>query len=442
MAFIENSITFSAGGKFPYSGMDWTGNKAIATLKVETSGNTVEWTITMATSISGGGGVPYVYLYLKIDGQEIINDYYGGESGWSTKFPCKNGSTKSGTVTLKSSNDESIPIVLECCPSLSSGWDDYRVSKTLTRTYYTSVGMGKTEVKDNYNNTFTIKATKGADGENNPAGGPTGLKWGYVAYTDNYTSGTPIKLTISGTDSTRRIIASSTTTATYGSNQIAYAKDSSGTLGVPIKQYVGPNAATQSSLKITYPSNRSRFTLKEDTWSLSWTAPSTNNSCPIKGYRVRLYRKRGTGPWVSLPIFRNDGWYLSTKDLTTSNSVTGATYDIYYDTDSSAVSFSLYPKYYSTSLIEANSDIKPGDKIKFSVIAYTKYGKNFDGTKLFKSGVTEVISNECEVKNAGIVQLKTSSGWKEGQVYVKTSDGWKEAESVNVKTADGWKESQ
>lgn len=323
--------------------------------------------------------------------------------------------------------------------------------RTMTGQKAVSVYKGSTVITDNYNNTFTIKATKGASSTYNTAGGPANLKWGYSDSYEkgSYTNGQTIDLGLSGTSKARTIYATSTTTATYGDGVAA-------PTSANIRQYVGPNLAT--NLKIGY--NKSRFTLKEN-WTFSWTAPSINNECPIKGYRIRLYRKRGTGSWIKLPIYDRDGGVGGITRDTTKDPI-----DCYWDRDGTSTSITIYTKYYDKNnenyiSIYPDADIQPGDEISFAVTAYTKYGENYDGSvtdangnplcfktsESFYCGGTGSTNKASErqyitVQNAGIVRVNVGGEWKEGQVYIRADGEWKEAETVSIKTADGWKESE
>lgn len=294
-----------------------------------------------------------------------------------------------------------------------------------------AIKAGSVSITDKFNNSFVITATKGASGTNNTSGGPTNLKWGYdTNYSSSYTSGATNKLTVSGTGKTRRVYAKATTTAEYGEDKVAYAKDGNGTAGIDIRQYVGPNKPT--GLKVTY--NKDRLTVKEN-WTLSWTAPSINNECPIKGYRIRLYRKRGNEAWIKLPIYDTSG---NMGHLTTITNVTPN--DVYWDRDGTSVTATVYTIHYNKEITPAYPDILPGDIIKFSVTAYTRYGANYDGDKLFKTD--EAFSSEYAVQNAGVLRVKQSGTWKEGQVFVKVSGVWKEADIVSVKVNGKWEESE
>lgn len=305
-------------------------------------------------------------------------------------------------------------------------------------TQATSVGDGTASIIDNFNNSYTIKGTRGADGTNNPVVSAT------LKYTNSSGNTTSVNFSDNDiakivfftpnptytSDATRSVTAEVTTVGTYNTTIVSTTEN--------IKQYVGPNAPT--NLKISY--NKSRLTLKEN-WTLEWAEPTTNNGCPIKGYRIRLYRKlQGGNIWTPLPIYKSNG---STEHVT-SNTATTPT-DYYWDRDGTETSVTIYTEYYLNKKM-----ISPGDAVKFTVIAYTKYGKDYDGTAtnnsksplcFYSEGTAS--SEEYEeyvVQNAGIVRVKVNDEWKEGQVYVKAGNTWHEAETVNIKTSSGWKESQ
>lgn len=311
------------------------------------------------------------------------------------------------------------------------GWADYSGTKRGTITFYLSipeyhgtVGKGTVSITDNYNNTFTLKGTKGASGINNPSTGPT-LKWGYdTRYSNTFTNNSNIALTIitnSQTDAIRPVYAKSITSATYGNDQTAFAQ-------LDVRQYVGPSAPGKPV--ISYSKNR--LTTKEN-WLFTWTsATKTNDSSPVKGYRIRLYRKRGNSDFVKLPIYSSDGSYLSAKVASSG--------DIYYDRAGNHLSVYIYPAYYSKDIHPDDPDILPGDQIKLAVSAYTQYGKDNTGNQLFGTG--EVFSDVSTIQNAGIMRVKVGGAWKEGQVYVKVGGVWKEAEVVQTKVNGDWKESE
>ena len=323
----------------------------------------------------------------------------GGWASVNTVLLTSGTSTTSGTISFSASLT-GIDIVGSSKKATVSG--------SAENWTYTEIGSPTVTITDNYNNTFTITAVKGANGTNNPVVGLDTLTWGYnTNYSNSYYSGVTKNLTISGTGSTRTVYARARNTSTYGSAKVTATSKA-------IKQYKGPNQV--SGYKLTY--TKSRLTMKED-WKISWETPSKNNSCPIKGYRIRLQRKRGTNDWVNLPIFGSTGTLLGNG--------------VYYDRGNIQTSLHIYTQYY-TNLIS------PGDKIRFSVNGYTKYGENYDGNQLFSS--SETYSDEYTVENAGIVHVKTSDGaWVEGQVNVYVDNKWVEAESIKVLTNSGvWAE--
>lgn len=310
------------------------------------------------------------------------------------------------------------------------GWADYSGTKRGTITfslsipeYHGTVGIGTVSITDNYNNTFTLNGTKGASGINNPSTGPI-LKWGYnTKYSNTFTNGSTITLSASGdTSATRTVYAKSITGATYGDDQkIATAQ-------LDVRQYIGPG---ESGKPVIFY-NKNRLTTKENWW-FSWTtAIKINDSSPVMGYRIRLYRKRGNSDFIKLPIYDSDGKNLSIK------AVSGG--DIYYDKDGNYPFIYIYPAYYSKAVHPDEPDILPGDQIKLTVNAYTRYGKDNTGNQLFKT--SEVASDVSTVQNAGIMRVKVGGTWKEGQVYVKVGGAWKEAEVVQTKVNGYWKESE
>ncbi len=324
----------------------------------------------------------------------------------------------------------------------------------------TRVGVPTITVVDNYNNTFTVTVTSGNSGSNNEVTSISDLTYTYTDKAEKvtaYESGKPIALeavnrTAAATyGRTRKISVSATATGKYNDT-------ASNTVTAEIRQCIGPDFV--SDLRLLY--DKSRLTLKEN-WTLKWKAPQIYLDCPIKGYRIRLYRKRDNNI-ATLPIYGKSGKVLSkSKDL-------NGTSDSYYDRDAckpltpkeSESSVTIYPEYYIES-----GEIKVGDYISFAVTAYTKYGEEHASDKpedqLFLASESfyvnnNLIANEAtgalgyetdgskrgwiEVRNAGIVHIKVDSRWKEGQVYIKANGSWKEAETVYVKDAGDWKESQ
>lgn len=410
MAWVKETSATISVDDWGAKGTEYANCYAKATLSLSTDKDTVNWKITMSTKVGTTTKKPAVALYLKINNKVLYNNYYNyktPDANW-LGFPTKNGSTDSGSVTVKNdSSSSSIPVTLKIATSDNAVIDSsYWKTKSITlkRTWYTSIGTGDVKIKDNGNNTFTITGTKGKNGDNNTASGPN-LSWGYTdSYGTTATSGKAISLTIEKpTAAKRRVYAENVTTAAHGSSTTAktYAD---------IKQHVAPNAPT--NLEITH--NKSRMTIKED-WTVSWNAATAkNSSSPITGYRIRLF-KNGT----AIPLRRSDGTVVSTA----------GTNDNYYDRPLTTTTETTMPVYME------QYDFKPGDKVKATLYAYHTNGA---GTKLFSSRAT---SDTYTVQNSGIMRAKLSGAWKEGQVYVKISGDWKEAAAVYVKINGSWKES-
>lgn len=293
-------------------------------------------------------------------------------------------------------------------------------SSTLTGKKATDIGTGTTTITDNYNNTFTITASKGKDGDYNTAGGPINLKYTYslpsvlsdpTKYGNStYKSGTPVALATSGTTDTRTVYAISTTTATHGGPKHAYTN-------AKIKQYIAPSDPGTPILSYT----KSRLTIKED-WTFEWTAATAaNTTSPVKGYRIRLYKNGST-------IAIKDAKGATLSWLRAPNSK-----DYIYDRDGTSTTITIDPVAHG---------FVPGDTVKLSIFAYTKDGLKNDGSKLFSGdGSTAVCSAESTVQNAGVVLVKHNNNCVEGQVLVKHNNTWVEAEAVLVKHNGSWKES-
>lgn len=270
-------------------------------------------------------------------------------------------------------------------------------------TVATAVGNGTVSITDNGDNTFTLKGAKGANGTNNKSTGPT-LSWGYTNdYGNSFSNGDKKTLSIkTASNATRTVYAKCYTGATYGSGNTVTASKA-------IKQYVAPSKP--SGIKLTY--SKSRLTIKEN-WTLEWTGGTkTNDSSPIKGYRIRIYKNGNTIK------FKN-----SKGEVLTDDAGSGAD-RYYYDRDNTETTMNI-----NTS----TNTFAPGDKVKVLIHTYTK---NADGKRLFSDGVW---SSEYTVKHAGIMRVKADGKWVEGQVYVKADGKWVEADVVKVKADGKWVE--
>jgi hypothetical protein len=187
--------------------------------------------------------------------------------------------------------------------------------------------------------------------------------------------------------------------------------------------YDSPGAPGKPNLEESSKKN-GRLTNKQN-WTFSWDSavPGSTNA-PIKGYWIRLWR------W-SKTYSKNNGWRVVCDPQWA---------------DPTKTSFTFNPVDY---------EFVAGDKVQCEVAAYsinamdTKLWSASTGTYKYTQpdGKTTTLdlytqSDIYEVENAGVVNVKVSGEWKEGQVYVKVNGEWKEAETVNVKVNGEWKESQ
>jgi hypothetical protein len=360
----------------------------------------------------------FYQIYLKIDDTVLLNNYITGNSKTYSH---------SGTATI-SGDDISITLGIATSQKSTSSSRMTYIYKTLTREKWAAVTPGEVSIVDNFNNSCTITARSGvAQSENNPVKSAL-LTYSYTTKNGTNTivenlatTGEEYSVTVNfndfidsdsdGTlDNTRKVTATVQTVGQYNTPE-------SKTASKNIVQIVGPSYPGEPS--VTF--KKTRPTVKEN-WKFEWeSADPANNESPIKGYRIRLY-KNGIKKYIK---------HSSGKDLSVLVPNSSDPNNIQYDREGTENSITIYPD---------KQEFKPGDVIKLSVSAYTRYGDNNDGAQVFKT--SEQFSAEYTVRNAGIVRLKTDEGWKEGQVYVKLDHGWVEAETVYVKTDDGWEESE
>ena len=400
------------------TGYDYSDAYAKATLTVKTSGTSLSVNVSMTTT-----NAPKISMYLKVNGEVLISKTYF--DGSSSSFPRKSGSGQAWELSI-GEKDTSVPVEFKLLTAQDFTGDSTRfenaptINKTPTRIYYTNIGTGTTTITDNNNNSFTIKATKGASGTNNTAGGPTNLNWGYdTKYNGTYTNGAVIALTRSGTGDTRTIYAKSTTTATYGDDKIASASKA-------IKQYLQPSSPGAPTLAAN------KKTLKES-WKYTWTASTKgNNTSPVKGYRIRIFK---------------NGEAILGLTCSTANSINtitgkGANTSKYIDIENTNCNIVFTPE---------TLGFVAGDKVKVGIYAYSRNGKNeqewsvtaTDSYNLFSGGgktENRIDSVETVIKSAGIMQTKIGGTWREGQVYVKIGGTWREAETVHTKIGGTWRE--
>lgn len=414
---IQNK-TISVKDTFSQSGDDPWSSAAEATISLSTSGDTVSYTITMATSVDGVNSTskkskPYVHLYLSIDGQELINTYYSA----ANKFPTLHGSTYSSSITTKNKNDEEIPVVIKVCvsqPAYSNTSRFKTATTTLTRTYYTVGGEPTVSISNPGNNTYSITLTAGDPGSDNTR------KNSYLYYTTN--GKTPSKQEYTGmiqlTGNTETHTKNITVTKDHTVQAIAYStfnygpESSSKVKSADILFYADP--IITEAPKITH--TKSRLTLKEP-WVVSFKAEPGNANAPLRSYLTR--------------IFVNDiGWKVINKGV---SGILNEAFD-FINWPANSQTYTLYPDKLTN---RDGIKLKVGDKIQISVAVWANMGP--DAGQI----LTEPVWSEIyEVRNAGIVRIKEGGSWREGQVYVKVNNSWKEAETVYTKTSTGWKESE
>ena len=405
-----------------FSVTDWYNNNwtTISVSVTVASDGTITYSVS-STNSGGGGAWKNVGLYLAINGELEYNGYYTTQP-----FPAKHGSSAGPyTLTSKASNSSVTVDLRVCCMqdgNVGTRWTDGTATTyttPITRKYWSDIGTGSISCTDNYNNSFTIKAMAGASGTNNAVpfselwiaqykNSDGSWMWGSSSRTLTQT----IPLGGLTADPTRPVAAWIRTHATYGSF-------TDYNNSYTIKQYREP--IFPADVSFTLGKTRNRLTIKEP-WVFSWTeANAKNTTSPVKGYRIRLYKND-----VEIPIKNSAGQVISLTD-----SVYGGHP---YDTDSSTPSFTVYPD---------KQGFEVGDTVSILVHAYTRYGANNERTGetncLFSS---YIMSDSYEVQNAGIVQVRTTSGWHEGQVWVRSASGWHEAETVQIRAASGWKESE
>ena len=270
----------------------------------------------------------------------------------------------------------------------------YAFKAEYTYAAYTSVGAPKIDIIDNYNNTFTINVTKGANGTNNIAKGLANLTWKVTgaSTSTSFTSGTTVKLPANLTkDDTISITVSASTVGELDTVSTSKARK--------IYQYLAPLAPNAPA--ISYSKNK--FTVKEP-WTVMYEiVTATNSTSKICGYLCEMY--------VNNELV---------DSITTTEQPVGAVSLFNY----------FYPERYN---------ITTGDEITWRVSAFTRYGLNNDGNILYGQGSWSL---PYTVESAGIVHVKVNGEYKEGQVYVKIGGEWREAETVHVKAGGEWHESE
>lgn len=260
----------------------------------------------------------------------------------------------------------------------------------------TAPGTPTINILDNGNNSFTLKISKGSNGNGNPATGyyaqyDTGPGWArcYDEHHQEISSDCTVNL-------------KAYTTGTYSnSDEVSTSKT--------ILYYGNPSYPGKPILSSKH---EGKPTLKEDL-TFRWTAANAGSShAPIRGYRIRLKVNRS---FYDLdPNSAND--YIDTGNTNT----------------------------YWTIPQSIKDTLKIKDTIQLSIYAYSTNGA---GTPIFNGGGTaeaQVLSDVYTISSNGVVRVNVPGlGYKSGVVYVKdTSGNWKEAQGVFANSSGSWKESQ
>lgn len=385
-------------------------------VEVEDSGDLKErWNCVVEVSVDG---VPHTKAWSNYSDK---NTYSGagstvpGHSGYITGYTCigtqtltkgVDATTKSRSWTLSLAGGFTAISLRNCTCSVEPS----------ASYYYTNGTKPSLTITDNGNNTATMSGYLGSNGSNNglissplywTTNGmqPSGGSWYTPDENMGATSGGYYSKTINIPDGCSGIWAVIYCNFKYNRTNTPH------TYG-GVRYYKAPGNPGKPTISYT----KSRLTIKEP-WTFSWSAASAGNSnTPVAGYRIRVY-KNGVG----IRIKDSSGKIIST---------TNGSGDYPYDMHNTSCSFKLDP---------VSNGFKAGDTIRVSLYAFAFRG---DRASLWSgSGANAVFSDTYTIQNAGIVQVRTASGWHEGQVHVRTASGWHEAETVQSRTASGWKES-
>lgn len=277
--------------------------------------------------------------------------------------------------------------------------------------------MADIKIVDNYNNTFSVTGSSSQD-----------LRWGYSTNYGNTVSN-PNKLTIvTPTAATRRVYAKSNTAGVT-----AY-KD--------IEQYVAPG--NPGVPHIVQYALGDRITT-DIHWTWDWEAAKpANDSSPVRGYRIRLYKNYKAGDTSTI-----------IKGFSVNKSSDGNHYLVKTSGTNEYVDYEGHDNNnldtHKTLIIAdpASFGFEPGNTVKLGLYAYSKNGLDEiqwsaggQWNNLFSGNATsQTNSSIYTIENKGIMRVKVNGVWKEGQVYVKTGGSWKEAQGVYTKVNGSWKES-
>lgn len=417
-------------------GSSWM--KGDLSITVDGSGNG-SFSIKM-TNDWGGTGNCTGSLVLYINGTKMHDLYYNGSytpsasantnPSWTTGFPIRNNSSMSGTFSVGSAS--SFTVHYAVCRSQSavtysnsnrltdgtaSVWGSYAF--TFTRTTWSNIGTGSVTITDNGNNSYTVSGTKGGAGTNNAVNGAT-LYWasgknsaGNWDYSyQSFTTGSSKTVSFTPTSAASRTVAGAVVT------DGVYNDTDTGWITKSIKQYRDPSAPGKPTLDSSSYRN-GRLTIKQN-WKYVWSEASNGtDSCPVLGYRIRIYRN---GSLIT-------GFSAGSNSVLVKNSGTNEYVDRSGKADCAII------------LDPVSFGFVPGDTIQIGIYSYAQNGA---GTWLYNGGgvdVAQVLSDSSTVQNSGVMRVRPSGSWKEGVVSIKVNNAWKEAEVVYTKVSGAWKES-
>lgn len=395
----------------PYNSDD-QGSAVRSRLEYSVSRNATGYTIKYSlifkryNSYSGpatsGTAIGYVYL----NGSEIA-------SKTNTNFTVPNNTqleavlvSGSKTVSLGALDSGSFTIGYKCNRGNKESSEYFIVStktsdKISVAAYATSVGNGSVSIVDNGDNTIKISGKTGTNGTNNDVSSGSiywkfnnsGWKSEIVTYSanSNFTKSVSIP---SGATSVQVDLYTegklNMTKATSTINVVYYGNP--GAPGIPILYF------------------RRRGPVPKEEIYFSWSAASAGTNVPIKGYQLRIYK---------------NGRLLLGIDPNNASAS-------WWDTGSTSTRYDF---------VGTDFAFEKGDTVKLGIYSYGVNGKG--SLVLNGNGAPEAQVNSAEYTfiNAGIMRIKASGTWKEGQVYIKVNGVWKEADSVYIKKNGIWKES-
>lgn len=394
----------------PYNS-DGQGSAVQSRLEYSVSRNATSYTVSYSLifkrtnnysgSPTNGTAIGYVYF----NGSQIATNT-------NTNFTVPNNKSDavlvsgSKTVSLDALSSDSFTIGYSCNRGNTSSPAYFIVSTKTSGNIYvdvyaTSVGNGSVSIVDNGNNSITISGKTGTNGTNN------NVSSGYIYWKFNNSDWNSETVTYSANSNFTKSVsipsgATSVQVDLYTEGKLNTTKVTS---TINVIYYGNPGAP---GIPILY--FRKKGPVPKEEVYFSWSAASAGTNVPVKGYRLRIY-KNGR---LLLGIDPNDA----------SSS--------WWDTGSTSTRYDF---------VGTDFAFEKGDRVKLGIYSY---GINGKGTLIFNGdGTAEAQVNSAEYTfiNAGIMRIKSSGTWKEGQVYIKINGIWKEADSIYIKQNGLWKES-